>query len=65
VRNVVLKIAIIGIISTSVFGVDQANAASVVCVKKATGIMRYLDTTPVARINKKTKNLRQSFLHAM
>jgi len=55
VRKAVSKIAIIGIISTSVFGVNQANAASVVCVKKSTGVMRYLDTTPITRTNKKTK----------
>ena len=37
------------------FAAGEARAASVVCVKKATGIMRYLDNTPVVKTNKKTK----------
>ncbi len=44
-----------GTLSTCLFAASEARAASVVCVKKATGIMRYLDTTPVVKTNKKTK----------
>ena len=44
-----------GTLSTCVFAAGEAHAASVVCVKKATGIMRYLDTAPVVKKDKKTK----------
>ena len=54
-RKLIAKIAVIETISSLVFGVAKVNAASVVCVKKATGIMRYLDTAPIIKTNKKTK----------
>ena len=54
-RKVLLKAALMGALATCVVGTAEARAASVVCVKKATGIMRYLDTTPVVKTNKKTK----------
>ena len=54
-RKLLLRAAVLGTLSTCVFAAGEARAASVVCVKKATGIMRYLDTTPVVKTNKKTK----------
>jgi hypothetical protein len=45
----------LGILSSCLVAVGDARAASVVCVKKATGIMRYLDTAPVVKKDKKTK----------
>ena len=47
--------AVLGIFGLTVSVPDEASAASVVCVKKSTGMMRYLDTAPVIQINKKTK----------
>ena len=54
-RKLLLRAAIFGTLSTCVFAAGEARAASVVCVKKATGIMRYLDTAPVVKKDKKTK----------
>ena len=54
-RKLLLRAAILGTLSTCVFAAGEARAASVVCVKKATGIMRYLDTAPVVKKDKKTK----------
>ena len=54
-RKLLLRAAVLGTLSTCVFAAGEARAASVVCVKKATGIMRYLDTAPVVKKDKKTK----------
>jgi hypothetical protein len=54
-RKLLLRAAVLGTLSTCVFAAGEAHAASVVCVKKATGIMRYLDTAPVVKKDKKTK----------
>ncbi|MCX6132046.1 MAG: hypothetical protein NTX25_23685, partial [Proteobacteria bacterium] len=54
-RKVLLKAVVLGTLSTCVFAGGEARAASAVCVKKATGIMRYLDTAPVVKKDKKTK----------
>ena len=54
-RKLLLRAAILGTLTTCVFAAGDARAASVVCVKKATGLMRYLDTAPVVKKDKKTK----------
>jgi len=54
-RTLLVKAAIFGILSSSVVAAGDARAASVVCVKKATGIMRYLDTAPIVKKDKKTR----------
>ena len=54
-RKLVVKAAVLGLFATSLVATSEARAASVVCVKKATGIMRYLDTAPVVKKDKKTK----------
>ena len=54
-RKLVVKVAVLGLLATCLVATSEARAASVVCVKKATGIMRYLDTAPVVKKDKKTK----------
>ena len=54
-RKLVVKAAVLGLLTTCLVATSEARAASVVCVKKATGIMRYLDTAPVVKKDKKTK----------
>ena len=54
-RKLVVKAAVLGLLTTCLVATSEARAASVVCVKKATGIMRYLDTVPVVKKDKKTK----------
>lgn len=48
-RKLVVKAAVLGLLTTCLVATSEARAASVVCVKKATGIMRYLDTAPVVK----------------
>ena len=54
-RKLVVKAAVLGLLTTCLVATSEARAASVVCVKKATGIMRYLDTAPIVKKDKKTK----------
>ena len=54
-RKLVVKAAVLGLLTTCLVATSEARAASVVCVKKATGIMRYLDAAPVVKKDKKTK----------
>ena len=54
-RKFIVKTAVLGLLATCLIAAGEARAASVVCVKKATGIMRYLDTAPIVKKDKKTK----------
>ena len=54
-RKLVVKAAVLGLLTTCLVATSEARAASVVCVKKATGIMRYLDTAPIVKKDKKTR----------
>ena len=54
-RKLVVKAAVLGLLTTCLVATSEARAASVVCVNKATGNMRYLDTTPIVKKDKKTK----------
>jgi hypothetical protein len=54
-RKFIVKTAVLGLLGTCLIAAGEARAASVVCVKKVTGIMRYLDTAPVVKKDKKTK----------